>query len=194
MATISIFEGVTLDGVMQGPGRPDEDTRGGFTYGGWADGYTDEVAMQASGEEMAHSAAMLLGHKTYDDLLAHWTGVSEPNPFTEALVNGRKYVVSRSADTTLAYPNSTLLAGEATETVARLRDEVEGVVTILGSGVLVRALNAAGLIDRYFLLIHPIVLGSGTHLFGEGDRADLRLVRSIPTTTGVVLATYTRVH
>ena len=194
MATISIFESVTLDGVMQGPGRADEDSRGGFVHGGWADGYSDEVAMQAAGEEMAQSVAMLFGHKTYDDLLAHWTGVPEPNPFTGALVNGRKYVVSRSADTTLGYPNSTLLAGEATETVARLRDEVEGVVTILGSGVLVRALHAAGLIDRYFLSIAPIVLGSGTRLFGEGDRAGLHLVRSIPTTTGAVLATYTRVR
>jgi dihydrofolate reductase len=192
MATISIFEGVTLDGVMQGPGRADEDSSGGFVHGGWADGLTDEVAMHAAGEEMAQSVAMLFGHKTYDDLLAHWTTVPEANPFTEALVNGRKYVVSRSAGTTLAYPNSTLLTGEATETVARLRDEVEGVVMILGSGVLVRALHAAGLIDRYFLSIAPIVLGSGTRLFGEGDRADLHLVRSIPTTTGAVLATYDR--
>lgn len=110
MATISIFEGVTLDGVMQGPGRADEDSRGGFVHSGWADGLSDEVAMQAADEEMAHSVAMLFGHKTYDDLLGHWSAVSEPNPFTGALVNGRKYVVSRSADTTLAYPNSTLLA------------------------------------------------------------------------------------
>jgi dihydrofolate reductase len=194
MATISIFESVTLDGVMQGPGRADEDGRGGFVHGGWADGYTDEVAMKVAGEEMAESVAMIFGHRTYDDLLGYWTGVSEPNPFTEALVNGRKYVVSRSADTSLGYPNSTLLAGEATETVARLRDEVEGVVTILGSGVLVRALHGAGLIDRYFLTIVPIVLGSGTRLFGEGDRAELHLAGSIPTTTGAVLATYTRVH
>ena len=170
MATISIFEGVTLDGVMQGPGRADEDSRGGFVHSGWADGLADEVA-----------------HKTYDDLLAHWTGVSEPNPFTGALVNGSKYVASRSADTTLAYPNSTLLAGEATETVAQLRDEVEGVVTILGSGVLVRALHAAGLIDRYFLSIAPIVCGDGVRLgllgFGPSGRAGSgrqRVTRCLP--------------
>jgi len=190
MATITIFESVTLDGVMQGLGRPDEDTRGGFAHGGWGDGYSDEVSMRFAGEGMSGTGGLLFGRRTYDDLLGHWTSTPEPNPFSEVLVNSPKYVVSRSADVTLAYPNSTLLAGDAAETVAALKEQVDTDLTILGSGELVRTLHAARLIDSYVLLIHPIVLGSGTRLFGEADRRNLTLERSIPTTTGVLIAQY----
>ena len=106
------------------------------------------------------------------------------------LVHSPKYVVSRSAEATLAYPNSTLLAGDAVETVAALKDQVNDDLTILGSGELVRALHTARLIDAYVLQIHPVVLGSGTRLFGAADRLDLVLERSIPTTTGVLIAQY----
>jgi dihydrofolate reductase len=190
MATITAFQSVTLDGVMQGPGRSDEDTRGGFVHGGWGDGYQDEVLMQFAGEGMAEEGAQLFGRRTYEDLLGHWTSVTEPNPFTDSLVRSSKYVVSRSPDTELAYPNSTLLAGDAVETVGTLRRDSAMDLTVMGSGELVRTLHAAGLIDTYVLLIHPIVLGSGTRLFGAGDRTDLRLERSIPTTTGVMIAQY----
>jgi len=191
---ITATESITLDGVMQGVGRPDEDTRGGFTQGGWADGYQDQVAGAFMSEGMSMSGAMLFGRRTYQDVVGHWAGVTEPNPFTDHLLNARKVVVSRSADTTLAYPNSTLLVGEATETVAKLRDETPGVLSIIGSGELVRSLHAAGLIDGYVLLIHPIVLGSGTRLFAEGDRSDLNLERSVTTTTGVIIAQFSVAH
>lgn len=190
MGTIRIFESVTLDGVMQAPGRADEDTRDGFRHGGWADGYTDEVIGQFAGSGMARAAALLFGHRTYDDLLHHWTSVTEPNPFTESLVNQPKYVVSRDAGTRLAYPNSTLLAGSAAETVARLKDEIDGGITVIGSGELVRSLHAAGLVDEYVLLIHPLVLGSGTRLFGDGERAGLTLEESLTSTTGVMIGHY----
>lgn len=190
MGTISVFENVTLDGVMQAPGRADEDTRGGFRHGGWGVGYSDEVIGKFAGAAMGRTAAMLFGRRTYDDLLAYWTSMAEPNPFTEALVNGRKYVVSRDADARLGYPNSTLLAGDARVAVARLKDEVDGVINVLGSGELVRTLRAAGLVDEYVLLIHPIVCGSGTRLFGEGERADLTLLEAVTSTTGVVIARY----
>lgn len=101
-----------------------------------------------------------------------------------------KYVASRAGDTKLAYPASTLLVGEATRTVAALREEVETDLTIMGSGELVRSLHAAGLIDEYILQIHPIVLGSGTRLFGDADRVNLTLERSVTTTTGVIIARY----
>lgn len=189
MGKISVLESVTLDGVMQGLGRPDEDTRGGFAHGGWGPAYADHVAGEFMAEGMAEVGAMLFGRRTYEDLLGHWTTTSEPNP-TDVLVSTPKFVVSRSADTTLAYPNSTLLAGDATSTVAGLADRVEGDVTVMGSGELVRTLHAAGLVDEYVLQIHPIVLGSGTQLFGPGDRSDLTLERSVTTTTGVLLAQY----
>lgn len=190
MATIGVFQSVTLDGVMQGPGRPDEDTRGGFAHGGWGDGYQDEVSLQFASEGMSREGALLFGHRTYEDVLGFWTSFGQPNPFTDVLVNSPKYVVSRSSGTELGYPNSTLLVGEAVETVAPLRKELEGDLTIMGSGELIRSLHAAGLIDRYILQIHPIVLGSGTKLFGDGDRVDLQLERSVTTTTGVIIAQY----
>jgi dihydrofolate reductase len=190
MASISVFLNVTLDGVMQSPGRPQEDVRGGFADGGWANGYQDEVSMSSATEGMSHEGAMLFGHRTYNDLLEFWTSTPEPNPFTDVLVGRTKYVVSRSADTTLDYPNSTLLAGEAADTVAELRATSDLDLTILGSGELVRALHAAGLIDYYQLMIHPIVMGSGTRLFGDADRVNLDLEQCTPTTTGVIIATY----
>ena len=189
MATITVFESTTLDGVMQAPGRADEDSRGGFPYGGWAVPYQDEVAMRFAGEGMSQGGAMLFGHRTYDDLLGYWTTTPEPNPFADVLVNAQKFVVSRSPSTRLGHPNSTLLAGDPTETVAELRRTIDGTVTVLGSGELVRALFAAGLVDELVLMQHPLVLGVGTTLFGP-DRVELDLQRTVPTTTGVVIAQY----
>lgn len=190
MGRISALESVTLDGVMQGLGRLDEDTRNGFTEGGWGDGYQDEVSMEFMGEGMSGSGAMLFGRRTYEDLLSYWTSTTDPNPFTDYLTHALKYVVSRSAGTELAYPNSTLLAGEANETVQSLKADIDQDITVIGSGELVRSLHAAGLMDEYVLQIHPIVLGSGTKLFGESDRRDLVLERSVPTSTGVIIAHY----
>jgi dihydrofolate reductase len=191
MSTITAFESITLDGVMQAPGRPDEDSRGGFTHGGWGAGFDDEAMMRFAGASMSTTTALLFGHRSYDDMLSFWSSTPEPNPFTEILVNQQKYVVSRDDAAELAYPNSTLLAGEAATTVAKLREPGdEAAITVLGSGELVRSLHAAGLIDEYVLQIHPIVLGSGTRLFGESDRADLTLTESVTTSTGVILARY----
>ncbi|MEV1131274.1 dihydrofolate reductase family protein [Agromyces sp. NPDC049794] len=189
MATITAFESVTLDGVMQAPGRPDEDTRGGFSDGGWALPYQDEVAGQFAAERMSSGGAMLFGRRTYEDLLGFWTTTPEPNPFTDALVNTPKYVVSRNRDLRLAYPNSTLLPGDASETVGELRRTVDGTITVLGSGELVRALLDAGLVDELVLLRHPLVLGNGATLFAS-SRFELELLRTVPTTTGVVIAHY----
>jgi dihydrofolate reductase len=187
---ISLFQSVTLDGVMQGFGRPDEDTRGGFTHGGWGDGYSDDVSMQFAGEQMAKGRALLFGRRTYEDVLGYWTAAPQPNPFTDVLVNTRKYVASRSTDTVLEHPNSVLLAGEVAETVTALQSDAGEDLTIFGSGAVVRCLHEAGLIDEYVLQIHPIVLGQGTRLFGAGDRTDLVLERTVPTTTGVIIAQY----
>jgi dihydrofolate reductase len=190
MGTITAFESITLDGVMQAPGRPDEDTREGFPHGGWAVGYNDETMMKFAGSSMAETRALLFGRRTYDDTLGVWTSTPAPNPFTEILVKRQKYVASRSDGTELAYPNSTLVIGDAAETVARVRDEVDGVLTVLGSGELVRSLHAAGLVDEYVLQIYPILLGTGMRLFGGAERAALTLTESVTTSTGVVLARF----
>ncbi|WP_040168169.1 dihydrofolate reductase family protein [Microbacterium gorillae] len=190
MAKIIVTEGVTLDGVMQSPGRADEDTRGGFSLGGWAAPYADESIGRFMGPAMQRSTGMLLGRRTYEDLLHHWTAGDEPNPFRDVFTNAQKYVVSRSADTVLAYPNSTLLAGEAAQTVAELVSSIEGSLTVLGSGELVQALRGARLIDGYVLQIHPLILGTGMRLFEPGDLATLTLERSEVSTSGVLLAEY----
>jgi len=190
MGTITAFESITVDGVMQGLGRPDEDTRDDFAHGGWGNGYQDDVSMAFAAEGMQEEGALLFGRRTYEDMLGFWTAFDQPNPFSDVLVHSPKHVVSRSTSTVLAYPNSTLQAGDAVETIRRLRAETPLPLTIMGSGSLVRSLHAAGLIDRFTLQIHPIILGSGRQLFGPADRANLRLERSITTTTGVIIADY----
>lgn len=144
-------------------------------------------------EGMGRGPALLFGHRTYVDVLGFWSSIG-PNPFVDVLLGAEKFVASRSADTTLAYPRSELLAGDAVQTVAELKDRATRDIMVMGSGELVRTLHAAGLVDRYALQIYPIVLGSGTRLFADGDRRNLTLERSIPTTTGVLIAEYSVIH
>jgi dihydrofolate reductase len=187
---IVAFESVTLDGVMQGPGRPDEDTRGGFKEGGWAVPYSSPEQGQVAAESGATSGALLLGRRTYEDFYSVWPNRTD-NPYTEVLNASTKYVTSRTLSEPLPWQNSVLLAGEATDEVAKLRQAEGKDIVILGSGELVRTLAAAKLIDRYILLIHPLVLGSGQRLLADGGaQAKLRLIDSRPTSTGVVIATY----
>lgn len=190
MGTITAFQHLTLDGVMQGPGRDGEDPRDDFAHSGWSRGSQDEILGAFLAEQLVRPGALLFGRRTYEDVLGFWTSTSDPNPFTQVLEDAPKYVVSRANDTALAHPNSHLLAGDGAEQVAALRDRATLPLTVMGSGQLVRALHAAQLIDAYTLLIHPIVLGSGTRLFGSAARLDLRLERMQTTTTGVVIAEY----
>lgn len=189
MSTITAFESITLDGVMQGPGRPDEDIRFGFTQGGWGNGYQDDVLMKFAGEGMNQGPGLLFGRRTYTDVLGFWTSIG-PNPFVDVLLSADKFVVSRQTYAELAYPHSELLAGDAVETVGALKERYTRDLMIMGSGELVRTLHAAGLVDRYALQVYPIVLGSGTKLFGAAERVNLILERSIPSTTGVLIAEY----
>jgi len=181
---------LTLDGVMQAPGRPDEDRRGGFEHGGWAMADNDSVMMKAMGEGMAQGADLLFGRRTYEDFFAVWPGRKD-NPFTEVLDNSQKYVASRTLREPLPWQNSTLLSGDAAETVARVKEQPGQDLTVLGSGDLLQTLMRHGLVDEYLLLIHPLVLGRGRRLFtDDAPRSALRLVNSVPTTTGVMIATY----
>jgi dihydrofolate reductase len=187
---IVVFESVTLDGVMQAPGRPDEDTRGGFVYGGWAAPYADELMGRQASEGMATTGGILLGRRTYQDFHGFWPKQPD-NPFTEALNNLQKYVVSRTLEEPLPWANSTLLRGDPGETVAGLREQPGKDLLVLGSGELVRTLIEPGLVDRYVLLIHPLMLGSGRRLFPEGGSPiPLRLTDSRSNTKGVIIATY----
>jgi dihydrofolate reductase len=187
---IVVFTSLTLDGVMQAPGRPDEDQRGGFDRGGWAQPYNDPVMAQVAAEGMAQEGSLLLGRRTYEDFFSFWPKQPD-NPFTEALDNTRKYVASTTLAEPLPWRNSTLLKGDAADAVAELKRQSDEVLTVLGSGELVQSLRRRDLIDEYMLLIHPLVLGSGRKLFPDGGPpAELRLVDTVTTTTGVIIATY----
>jgi dihydrofolate reductase len=190
MGKITVTNHVSLDGVMQAPGRADEDPRGGFEHGGWAARNTDEVMGRAMGEGMARGGPLLFGRRTYQDFYAYWPKQSG-NPYTEVLDRARKYVVSTTLSEPLPWSNSTLLVGEVAESVGALKRESEEDIGVLGSGELVRSLQGHGLVDRYVLMIHPLVLGRGRRLFAdEGAYARLRLTDNVTTTTGVVIATY----
>jgi dihydrofolate reductase len=188
MGKIVVINHVTLDGVMQGPGRPDEDTRGGFAHGGWALPRGDDAIVAKTGERMGGDRAFLFGRRTYEQLLASWN--AQGGPFKDALNNTQKYVASRSPATRLEWPNSTLLDGDVPAAVAELKQASSGNLVIMGSGELIAALMAADLIDEYLLMIHPLVLGTGRRLFPEGSRASLRLTDSVITTKGVLMVTY----
>ena len=193
MGRIVVMNHVTLDGVMQAPGRADEDTRGGFTCGGWGHRSVtpDDAVGKAMGERMAAGgglAGWLFGRRTYEQLLASWNG--RGGPFKDALNNSPKYVASATATEPLPWPNSTLLRGDIVGALSALRAQSGGVLAIMGSGVLIGSLMAANLIDEYLLMIHPLVLGTGRRLFPGGAHVSLRLTGSVTTVTGVVIATY----
>ena len=190
MSNLVVMENLSLDGVMQSPGRADEDTRGGFAHGGWALPYNDQVKGQAMGAGMASVGPLLFGRRTYEDFYSVWPKRKE-SPFSAVLDNADKYVASTTVAEPLPWQNSTLLKGDASETVARLKKQAEKDILVMGSGELVRSLMRHKLVDIYKLLIHPLVLGSGRRLFpDDGSLAALKLVDSVTTTTGVVIATY----
>jgi dihydrofolate reductase len=188
MTDLVVINHVTLDGVMQAPGRPDEDRRGGFEHGGWATPANDAVMGKVMGEGMAKGGSLLLGRRTYENFYGFWPNQKD-NPFTEVLNNTQKFVASTTLKEPLPWSNSTLLGGDATEAVADLKREQD--IGVLGSGELVQSLMRRNLVDRFVLMIHPLVLGSGRRLFTDkGPGANLRLVDSVVTTTGVMIATY----
>lgn len=193
MRQINATLSITLDGVIQGLGRPDEDTRGGFTHGGWGGKYNDEVMGREMGKGMAKPTNMLFGHRTWTDFITAWSTRADDNPFTAYMNAATKYVVSRTLENADAWQNSILLSGEAAETVAKLKAEPGNDLTIIGSASLVRSLHAAGLIDNFTLLIHPLTLGTGTRLFeGPAPLTEFELTDSVTTTKGVIIAHYTR--
>ncbi len=191
MSRVVVTNSVTLDGVMQAPGRPDEDTRGGFARGGWAVPYSDPEMMRLMGEAMSQTGSLLFGRRTYEDFAGFWPHQTDGNPFTEMLDATQKYVASTTLTEPLPWKNSTLLDGDAADAVADLRQREGRDIVVLGSGLLVQSLMRRNLVDEYNLLVHPLVLGTGTRLFPDGaPPSELRLVNSVSTPKGVIIATY----
>ena len=194
MRTLRVIEFLSLDGVMQAPGGPEEDTEGGFRHGGWQRPYFDEVLGASAAEGMAATDAYLFGRKTYEKMAAHWPTQPDDDPYARHLNSNPKYVASRSLRK-VEWRNSSLLEGDVPEAVAGLKERAGGDIAVLGSGELVQTLIAHDLVDEYSIAVFPIVLGSGKRLFGEADRArKLNLVDSRPTSTGGMILTYQPDH
>lgn len=189
MARVLVVNHLTLDGVMQAPARADEDVRDGFAHGGWAVARNDDMMAAKIGQRMIGPLAFLFGRRTYEDFHDVWPKRPE-DPMSQALTNTPKYVASRTLIEPLGWENSILLDDDAAAAVAALKQEADGTLTIFGSGELIRSLMPAGLIDEYLLMIHPLVLGTGRRMFGDGQRAQLSLRESTTTASGVLIATY----
>jgi dihydrofolate reductase len=201
-----VMNHISLDCVMQGPGRPGEDERGGFVHSGWAAANSNdeivgdrdqEIIGSVVAERLSESRGWLFGRRTYEDVLRYWNSV--PNSAFAASLNGAtKYVATTRPDEALKWPNSIPLGGvsvdgpEVPDAVRQLRADSEGVLGIMGSSVLLHALQRHGLIDEYVLMIHPIVLGTGLRLFPEhGNYQTLKLVEPVRTSpSGVIAAVF----
>lgn len=181
---------VSLDGIMQAPGGPEEDPTGGFTLGGWTFNYWDEgMDISAAGFD-SRERELLLGRRTYEIFEAYWPYQPEDDPIARRLNATKKYVASRTL-TALHWNNSTLLHGDVASAISALKTQPGPDLQVIGSGNLIQTLQAAALVDEYNVWTFPVVLGRGKRLFGEATKPfALRLVRSQISTTGVVMSSY----
>ncbi|MFB9236250.1 dihydrofolate reductase family protein [Plantactinospora siamensis] len=192
MRKVIANEWMTLDGVVQAPSYPDEDTTGGFRHGGWHARYFDDVSMNWVIENVRGAGGYLLGRGTYEIFAAHWPAApQEQQVLAEPLNTLPKYVASTTLRAPLGWSNSTLLSGDLGTAVRALKAEPGRDLHLIGSPGLVRSLLALGLVDELRLMIDPLVLGGGKRLFGDGGGpSPLRLVGSRLTGTGAIIATY----
>jgi dihydrofolate reductase len=188
MRKLAVNSFISLDGVMQAPGGPDEDPTGGFEYGGWGVNYMDEEMMQSVAE--ADPYELLLGRGTYEIFAAHWP--DDEGPIADQLNNTRKHVASTTLER-VAWNNSTLIKGDVAECVSKLKDEDGPELQVHGSPGLIQALLEHDLIDEYRLWIFPVVIGTGKRFFGDGTiPAAMKLIDSKVSRTGVTINTYVR--
>ena len=192
MRTLIVSAFMTLDGVIQAPGGPEEDPTGGFTQGGWSVTYWDEVMGQVMGEAWSQPFDFLLGRKTYEIFAAHWPYAGDDDPTAAKLNRARKYVASRTL-TELTWENSTLLEGDVAEAITAIKTEDGPPLMTQGSSDLIQTLLRHDLVDEFRVWTFPVVVGPGKRLFGDGTvPAGLQLVDSKVSTSGVVMATYRR--
>jgi dihydrofolate reductase len=195
MAKIVVSEFLTLDGVYQGPGSPEEDRRDGFDKGGWAteldDGEDNDSSVVLDSFE--HTDGLLLGRRTYDIFAGFWPNVPPDEPYGKFMNRFRKYVVSTTLTEPLSWANSTLISGDVPKAVKELRAAPGKDIQVIGSGELVQTLIANDLIDSFRLMVYPVLLGKGKKLFRDGSPdTRLRLANSFTTRGGVLILTYER--
>ncbi|MFJ3582704.1 dihydrofolate reductase family protein [Streptomyces sp. NPDC090127] len=191
MGKLSLTQFVTLDGVYQAPGGPDEDRRGGFEHGGWSVPYGDDDFGAFMNEVFTRPAAFLLGRRTYEIFSGYWPKQTDPDDPVASKLNALpKYVVSTTLDSA-DWAGTTILGGGAVMEVAALKDRVDGEIQMHGSGKLAQSLMAADLVDTLHLLVFPVVLGTGFRLFADAVQPTaFRTTGSRTTSTGVSIATY----
>jgi dihydrofolate reductase len=188
MRALVVLSFVTLDGVMQAPGGPEEDPSGGFQHGGWSVGYWDEQMEKAMGESMSPPFDLVLGRKTYELFAAHWPNSADPG--AELLNMATKHVASTTL-TELEWENSKLIEGDVPGGIRALKEEDGPELQVHGSANLIRTLLEHGLVDEFRLKIFPLVLGTGKRLFDGGTvPAGLEVTSSQVSSTGVIMATY----
>jgi dihydrofolate reductase len=182
---------LTLDGVMQAPGGPDEDREGNFEHGGWSFPYGDQDFGVTMSGWFAQAEAFLLGRKTYELFSGHWPRVTDPgDPIASKLNALPKYVASTTLGS-VEWHNSSLLGGDVATEVAKLKERPGNELQVHGSGGLAQTLIEHDLVDEYRLLFFPVHVGSGKKLFRDGARSSaLRLTHTATTSTGVIIATY----
>jgi dihydrofolate reductase len=183
MRKIIVCTFLTLDGVMQAPGGPDEDPENGFKQGGWQKAVADDEVGTAIADWYEPSDAMLLGRKTYQIFASYWPTAEPDDPFTDRMNSMNKYVASRTL-TSVEWQNSTLLAGDIADAVRKLKASDGGNINVVGSGDLAQSLMRQGLVDEYRLTIHPVIIGTGKRLFADGAIPTALEPVSVTTTKG----------
>ena len=191
MRKLIVSEFITLDGVIQSPGYPDEDPSGGFEAGGWQRRYVDDAFGRALIEGLAASGGLLLGRKTYEIFAGHWPKQPADDPLAPIINGLPKYVASTTLTEPLGWENSHLLQGDVAQAVGELKGQDGKDLRVIGSGELVQTLMEQDLVDEYALMIHPLVVGGGKRLFRDGNPGtSLRLLGSTTTSTGVLIVSY----
>ena len=194
MRRVIADEWMSLDGVVQAPGAPDEDRSGGFEHGGWHLPYFDELSQTWVVDYLNEAGAFLFGRRTYENLAAYWPNASEEERAIADPLNSKpKHVASTTLSEPLGWERSTLLRGDLAEAVLGLKQEEGGDIHVIGSAELVRALLEHDLVDGLNLMIDPLTVGGGKGIFpDDGVLRPMRLVDSQVATTGAILATYAR--
>jgi dihydrofolate reductase len=191
MRKLVVLTFISLDGVMQAPGGPEEDPTGGFKHGGWVAGYFDNFLGKVMDQQMSKPFDLLLGRKTYEIFAAHWPYVkTDGDPIAAGINNAKKFVASKTL-AKLDWSNSELIKGDVAKEVKKLKEQDGPEIQVHGSGGLIQTLLKYDLVDELRLKIFPITLGTGKRLFAEGTiPVGFKLLESAFSPSGVIVATY----